>query len=113
MDPEKRDVPNVHCGVLLFVFMFFFLQVFILVFSYSSYTNSKEAVLLLNQVEHASNSRAAGIFDQLERIEQQVISYTDGMEAIALVLEKNTGYYLYQELGVVVMSHDYYLKKGY
>ncbi len=106
--PQKKN--NRGKGALL---LFIFIIMIQLLFIYPLTIAVEDLKEKIDQVEYASNSRAAGIFDQLERIEQQVISYEDGMEAIALVLERNTGYYLYQELGVVVMSHEYYLKKGY
>ncbi len=64
------------------------------------------------RVEYASQSSFGGVFSQLEKMEEKINSYEDAMEAIALVLERNTGYFLYQELGVVVMSHDEYLRRG-
>ena len=69
----------------------------------------------LCRIEYAIDASISGIhgrLDQLDSIEDKIYSYEDAMEAISLVLERNSGYYLYQELGVVVMSHDEYLRRG-
>lgn len=50
--------------------------------------------------------------EQVDRVEEILLSYEDGMRALELVLENNKGYYLYQELGVVVMCHEEYLRRG-
>ncbi len=65
----------------------------------------------LDRIEHAIDAGASGVHERMDSIEKKVYSYEDGMEAIALVLERNSGYFLYQELGVVVMSHDEYLRR--
>ncbi len=66
----------------------------------------------MNRIEYAIDASISGVHGRLDSIETKVYSYEDAMEAIALVLERNSGYFLYQELGVVVMSHDEYLRRG-
>ena len=66
----------------------------------------------LERMEYAFESGVTGLHYRLDSIEEKIYSYEDAMEAISLVLERNSGYYLYQELGVVVMSHDEYLRRG-
>ena len=91
----------------------------VIVVSSEKYTkDDMQAKLLqdrLNRIEYAIDASISGIherLDQLDVIEAKVYSYEDAMEAISLVLERNSGYFLYQELGVVVMSHDEYLRRG-
>ncbi len=105
----------------IFTFIIVLLIVLILSVSYVAYiavmitgeivAYARLAQERLERIEYAIDASASGVHDRLDAIEAKVYSYEDAMEAISLVLERNTGYMLYQELGVVVMSHDEYLRR--
>ena len=65
------------------------------------------------QVEEYKQAERLKMIDRrLSDIENILLSYEDGIRAIEVIIEGNEGYYMYQDLGLVVMSKEKYISLG-